>query len=47
MRPTHDWDLTPKQAIQLQKQLAPQVSTVGKVEAVRHIAAVDVAYLPR
>lgn len=43
----HSWDLSPAKAIALQKKLAPQVRTDLKPPNVRHIAAVDVAYLPR
>ena len=47
MAPLHSWDLTPKQAVQLQKDLAPRVPTGGSIETIRRIAAVDAAYLPR
>jgi deoxyribonuclease V len=42
----HPWDLTPKQAIELQKQLAPRVilKTTLKINRVRTIAGIDTAY---
>lgn len=38
----HDWDLTPKQAIALQKKLARQVVTRDSLGPVRRVAGVDV-----
>lgn len=44
-RPLHSWDLTPKQAVQLQRRLFQQVRTDLVLRAPRRIAGVDVAYL--
>ena len=41
----HPWDLTPKEAIALQKQLAEQVPLVNAlVEPIKTVAGVDVSY---
>jgi len=40
----HDWQLTPEQAIQLQKQLSRSVVKENQFSDIRHIAGVDVAY---
>jgi deoxyribonuclease V len=40
----HRWDLTPQQAIALQKELASQVKLTGKLEHCRYVAGADVAY---
>ncbi len=42
----HPWNLTPKEAIQLQKQLKDQVKTHLTLRHPQRIAGVDVAYLP-
>ena len=42
----HSWNLTPKEAIQLQKQLKDQVKTHLTLRHPQRIAGVDVAYLP-
>ena len=42
--PTHDFDLEPKQAIALQKELAGQLSLVGEVRSPRLVAGVDAAF---
>jgi len=43
----HSWDLSPKEAIELQKKLLGKVRTDLKLGPVRRIAAVDAAYLPK
>ncbi|MCG8324614.1 MAG: deoxyribonuclease V [Thiotrichales bacterium] len=40
----HDWQLSAAEAIQLQKQMAVQVSLVDDLPAVRHVAGVDVGF---
>jgi deoxyribonuclease V len=47
LRRLHDWGLTPAEAIALQRRLAPGVVTEGRADAVRLIAAADVAYIER
>jgi deoxyribonuclease V len=42
----HPWNLTPKEAIQLQKQLKDRVKTHLTLRHPQRIAGVDVAYLP-
>jgi len=42
----HPWNLTPKEAIQLQKQLKDRVQTHLTLRHPQRIAGVDVAYLP-
>ncbi len=42
----HPWNLTPKEAIQLQKRLKDQVKTHLTLKFPQRIAGVDVAYLP-
>ncbi len=41
----HPWNLTPKEAIQLQKHLRDQVKTNLTLRHPKFIAGVDVAYL--
>lgn len=41
--PTHAWDLTPKEAVQLQRELALQVRCEDDLGPVRTIAGVDVS----
>ena len=43
----HPWDLTPSEAIALQKRLASQVVCAGDPGAVRLVAAADVAFTDR
>jgi deoxyribonuclease V len=43
----HRWDLTPAEAISLQRELAPRVIRTGAPKAVRLVAAADVAYVER
>ncbi len=43
VQPLHDWNLEPKAAIALQRDLAAQVKTEGTVENPRYIAGVDVS----
>lgn len=43
----HSWDLTPTEAIELQKRLAGRVVSVGAPGEVRFVAAADVAYVDR
>lgn len=40
----HGWDLSPKEAIALQKELAPRVVSTGGPEKVRFVAGADVAF---
>ena len=40
----HDWDLTPRQAIALQKQLSGRVAREDRIGAVRHVAGIDVGF---
>ncbi|MDN6180048.1 MAG: deoxyribonuclease V [Halomonas subglaciescola] len=40
----HDWDLSPKDAIALQKKLAPRVERGDCIAPVRHIAGVDIGF---
>lgn len=42
----HSWNLTPKEAVQLQKKLRDQVRTDAKFSPPNTVAGVDVAYLP-
>jgi deoxyribonuclease V len=39
----HPWNLSPREAIALQKQLARQVKTEGNLTSIRRVAGVDVA----
>ena len=41
----HSWDVTPKEAIQIQQQLSAKVITYGKVGTPRLIAGADVAFV--
>ena len=43
----HPWDLTPTEAIALQRELAPRVVREGDPGDVRLVAAADVAYVER
>jgi len=43
----HSWDLTPQEAIALQRQLAAQVVRTGDLATVRTVAGVDVSFNPR
>jgi len=47
LRDLHPWDLTPSEAIALQKRLASQVILKGEPRNVRLIAAADVAFVDR
>lgn len=40
----HDWDLTPREAIALQKELAPRVVAHDDFGALRRVAGVDVGF---
>jgi deoxyribonuclease V len=40
----HPWDVTPKQAIQIQKQLAPWVETLDRLDPVTRVAGIDVGF---
>lgn len=42
IRPLHSWELTPKQAIALQRELRPQVETEDRLGPLHHVAGVDV-----
>ena len=39
----HEWNLTPQQAIELQKELAQRIILEDHVSEVRHVAGVDMA----
>ncbi|MEQ8660487.1 MAG: deoxyribonuclease V, partial [Gammaproteobacteria bacterium] len=39
-----DWDLTPREAAQRQRELAAQVLTVDRFDAIRRIAGIDAAF---
>ncbi len=39
----HSWQVTPAQAIEIQKNLAGEVSTTGNIKAPRYIAGVDIS----
>lgn len=43
----HNWNLTPKKAIELQKRLAGQVRTDLELKNLRNVAGVDVSYSPK
>jgi deoxyribonuclease V len=47
LRELHQWDLTPAEAIALQKELAPQVIRQGDPGDVRLVAAADIAFVER
>ncbi|ALM53226.1 deoxyribonuclease V [Halomonas huangheensis] len=40
----HDWDLTPRQAVALQRELAARVERSDRIADVRHIAGVDIGF---
>lgn len=40
----HDWDLSPKQAVALQRELAARVERSDRISDVRHIAGVDIGF---
>lgn len=40
----HDWNLTPRQAIALQSQLARQLEADDRIDPVTHIAGVDIGF---
>lgn len=40
----HDWNLSPQDAVALQKRLAPQVERDDRLAPVRHIAGVDIGF---
>lgn len=40
----HRWDLTPKEAVALQRELAGQVITEDRLAPVRHVAGVDIGF---
>jgi deoxyribonuclease V len=44
MKPMHSWDLTPKQAVQLQKRLGPRIRTDLPLPDPGRIGGVDVGY---
>lgn len=43
----HEWDLSPREAIELQRELAKQITCSDRLPEVKRIAGVDVAYNPR
>lgn len=45
-RPPHNWSVTPKQAIAIQKRLARLVRQVKPPQPIRYIAGVDAAFSP-
>src|SRR5260221_11500084 len=42
--PLHDWNLTPKQAVALQRQLADRIDTTTPLPSCSLIAGADVSY---
>ena len=40
----HSWDVSPQEAVQLQKQIREKIIPYGKVKSVRLVAGADVAY---
>lgn len=44
LRPLHAWDLSSREAIALQKELAPRIVSIGSPGEVRLVAAADVAF---
>ncbi len=42
--PLHSWTLTPREAMRLQAELAPQVEATDRLGTIRTLAGVDVAY---
>lgn len=45
MTPTlHEWNLAPRDAVALQRQLAERVERQDRIESVRHIAGVDIGF---
>jgi len=40
----HSWDLSPKEAVQLQRQIRDKIIPYGKVKSVHYVAGGDVAY---
>ena len=40
----HSWDVSPKEAVQIQKQIREKIITYGKTKSVRLVAGADVAY---
>ena len=47
LEPLHDWNVTPAEAIALQKELAPRVVRDGDPGDVRLVAAADLAFVDR
>ncbi len=45
-RPPHRWVVTPKEAIAIQKELAPRVIRTGSRRRIRWVAGVDAAFSP-
>ena len=43
-QPTHPWDVTPKQAIEIQKQLCGRVIKTDRLGKIRFVAGVDVGF---
>ena len=43
----HRWDVTPQEAVAIQRTLAEQVITQGRLDALRHVAGVDVGFEQR
>ena len=43
----HRWDVSPREAMSIQDELAPSVIAEGDVSDVRYIAAADVAFVDR
>lgn len=47
VRDLHRWDLTPKEAIELQRRMAPLVIAEGEPQNIRFVAGVDIVAGPR
>ncbi|MCB1054339.1 MAG: deoxyribonuclease V [Acidobacteria bacterium] len=43
----HRWDLTPKEAVELQRRLAGEIETEDRLGSIRHVAGVDVGFEDR
>ncbi|HXF65811.1 MAG TPA: deoxyribonuclease V [Burkholderiales bacterium] len=44
MRKLHDWDVTPREAVELQQRLRQRVVTEDRLGAVRHVAGTDAGF---
>src|SRR5947209_1611856 len=44
IRPLHSWDLTPREAVQLQRDLAGQIDTRTPLRSWKLVAGADISY---